>query len=125
MHLLQKGILPLTEHSAEITDEQQISVTRDYLARILYWSMLLGNHGRGLEYNLSLEHAFEHINVEHPLHDGEGPGSGFFGAIGSFFFGESGQKAGEGESSGPVKEDDHKKQQQSSRKSEKDIDEMF
>eukprot|EP01024_Parvocaulis_polyphysoides_P067974 TRINITY_DN821_c0_g1_i3.p1 TRINITY_DN821_c0_g1~~TRINITY_DN821_c0_g1_i3.p1 ORF type:complete len:405 (+),score=79.50 TRINITY_DN821_c0_g1_i3:1253-2467(+) len=134
-HLVIESVLSrlyptLTEQSAEITDEAQISVTRDYLARILYWSMLLGNHSRGLEYNLSLEHAFEHINVEHPVHEAEGPGmgGGFFGAIGNFFFGEGGQKTGEAEN-GPSKDDDEdrskKQQQKSSRQSEKDIDELY
>ncbi|KAG9440225.1 hypothetical protein H6P81_020390 [Aristolochia fimbriata] len=31
-----------------------ISVTRDYLARLLFWCMLLGHHLRGLEYRLNL-----------------------------------------------------------------------
>ncbi|KAG4204828.1 hypothetical protein ERO13_A04G061385v2, partial [Gossypium hirsutum] len=31
-----------------------ISLTRDYLARLLFWCMLLGHYLRGLEYRLEL-----------------------------------------------------------------------
>ncbi|XXG56987.1 hypothetical protein AAC387_Pa03g4268 [Persea americana] len=31
-----------------------ISVKRDYLARLLFWCMLLGHHLRGLEYRMEL-----------------------------------------------------------------------
>eukprot|EP01026_Neomeris_dumetosa_P029802 TRINITY_DN2403_c0_g1_i2.p1 TRINITY_DN2403_c0_g1~~TRINITY_DN2403_c0_g1_i2.p1 ORF type:complete len:468 (-),score=79.67 TRINITY_DN2403_c0_g1_i2:801-2204(-) len=129
-HLVIESVLSrlyptLMDQAGELQDEMKVEATRDYLARILYWCMLLGNHGRGLEYKLSLEHAFEHINVEHPMGEGEGPGGGgILGAIGNFFFGEGNgnQKAVEGEQSNPV---DNKKRSKSSRQFEKDGDELF
>ncbi|RWW54293.1 hypothetical protein BHE74_00039132 [Ensete ventricosum] len=36
-----------------------ISVQRDYLARLLFWCMLLGHYLRGLEYRLGLVQLFE------------------------------------------------------------------
>lgn len=48
------------EDSAEIIENASlqfqplVSVTRDYLARLLFWCMLLGHYMRGLEYRLEL-----------------------------------------------------------------------
>ncbi|KAH9602227.1 hypothetical protein KSS87_021098 [Heliosperma pusillum] len=48
------------EDSAELTENTSlnfqpvISLTRDYLARLLFWSMLLGHYIRGLEYRTQL-----------------------------------------------------------------------
>ncbi|GKV51068.1 hypothetical protein SLEP1_g57745 [Rubroshorea leprosula] len=36
-----------------------ISLTRDYLARLLFWCMLLGHYLRGLEYRMELTELFD------------------------------------------------------------------
>ncbi|KAM7252126.1 hypothetical protein ACFE04_024009 [Oxalis oulophora] len=51
--------------NASLQFQPIISLTRDYLARLLFWCMLLGHHMRGLEYRmeltdlLSLTHDFD------------------------------------------------------------------
>lgn len=45
--------IDLVENTS-INFQPQISLTRDYLARLLFWCMLLGHYLRGLEYRLEL-----------------------------------------------------------------------
>ncbi|KAF6150791.1 hypothetical protein GIB67_020874 [Kingdonia uniflora] len=46
------------ENSTSIQFQPLVSVTRDYLARLLFWCMLLGHYLRGLEYRLELMELF-------------------------------------------------------------------
>ncbi|KAI4375564.1 hypothetical protein MLD38_013419 [Melastoma candidum] len=45
---------PDAVESASLQFQPLISLTRDYLARLLFWCMLLGHHLRGLEYKMEL-----------------------------------------------------------------------
>lgn len=42
------------DHEKDINHCDAIVTTRDYLAKLLFWCMLLGHHLRGLEYKLHL-----------------------------------------------------------------------
>ncbi|XP_028796287.1 uncharacterized protein LOC114751786 [Neltuma alba] len=50
------GIEDRTEfvENASLQFQPVISLTRDYLARLLFWCMLLGHYLRGLEYRMEL-----------------------------------------------------------------------
>ncbi|KAH7438592.1 hypothetical protein KP509_04G022200 [Ceratopteris richardii] len=43
--------------SSPLKSQAAVTVSRDYLARLLFWCMLLGHHMRGLEYRLELSRA--------------------------------------------------------------------
>eukprot|EP00252_Welwitschia_mirabilis_P023425 TRINITY_DN6607_c0_g1_i1.p1 TRINITY_DN6607_c0_g1~~TRINITY_DN6607_c0_g1_i1.p1 ORF type:complete len:416 (-),score=72.76 TRINITY_DN6607_c0_g1_i1:252-1499(-) len=44
--------------NASLQFQPLVSVSRDYLARLLFWCMLLGHHIRGLEYRFELDRVF-------------------------------------------------------------------
>lgn len=58
--------------NASLQYQPLITLTRDYLARLLFWCMLLGHYLKGLEYRLDLMKLLSlPSNVENEANDGE------------------------------------------------------
>ncbi|GFY89539.1 hypothetical protein Acr_06g0014790 [Actinidia rufa] len=67
----EEDCIDLVEN-ASLQYQPLITLTRDYLARLLFWCMLLGHYIRGLEYRLDLMKLLSQpSDVENDANDGE------------------------------------------------------
>ncbi|XP_057493100.1 uncharacterized protein LOC130778597 [Actinidia eriantha] len=67
----EEDCIDLVEN-ASLQYQPLITLTRDYLARLLFWCMLLGHYIRGLEYRLDLMKLLSQpCDVENDANDGE------------------------------------------------------